>query len=220
MKSIKIEQISFAYDEVDVLHEFSLEIGKEEGCILLAGRNGSGKSTLLNLLCGSLLPYEGAIEREGIHIGYLPFDSPLIDQLSVLDNLRYFYRCFHHKDFDLKEPFIQKVLQTMSIDYLNQRVNKCSSGQKQKAGIAMILLSGADMIVMDEPFVAIDSKSVIQLIELLQEMKKHTTILLTTHTIDQLESLADRLILLNEKDIAIDTKDKEQLHAYFKGDIL
>lgn len=220
MNTIKIEHISFAYDEVDVLHDFTLDIGQEEGCILLAGRNGSGKSTLLNLLCGSLLPYEGDIERDGIHIGYLPFDSPLIEQLSVLDNLRYFYRCFHHQDFDIKEPFIQKVLQAMSIDYLDQRVNKCSSGQKQKAGIAMILLSGADMIVMDEPFVAIDSKSVINLIKLLKEMKEHMTFLLTTHTIDQLDPLADRLILLNEKGIAIDTKDKEQLHAYFKGDIL
>ena len=216
MNSIKIEHLSFAYDEVDVLHDFSLEIG-EEGCVLLAGRNGSGKSTLL---CGSLLPYEGSVERNGIHIGYLPFDSPLIEQLSVLDNLRYFYRCFHHQDFDLQSPFVQKVLQALSVDYLNQRVNKCSSGQKQKAGIAMILLSGADMIVMDEPFVAIDSKSVINLIELLQEMKEHTTFLLTTHTIDQLEPLADRLILLNEKGIAIDTKDKNQLHAYFKGDVL
>ena len=172
------------------------------------------------MMSGSLLPYEGSVERNGIHIGYLPFDSPLIEQLSVLDNLRYFYRCFHHQDFDLQSPFVQKVLQALSIDYLNQRVNKCSSGQKQKAGIAMILLSGADMIVMDEPFVAIDSKSVINLIELLQEMKEHTTFLLTTHTIDQLEPLADRLILLNEKGIAIDTKDKNQLHAYFKGDVL
>ena len=107
MNSIKIEHLSFAYDEVDVLHDFSLEIG-EEGCVLLAGRNGSGKSTLLNLLCGSLLPYEGSVERNGIHIGYLPFDSPLIEQLSVLDNLRYFYRCFHHQDFDLQSPFVQK----------------------------------------------------------------------------------------------------------------
>ena len=218
MKKILIDAISFAYDDEDVLHDFTLEIHAQEGCILLAGRNGTGKSTLLNLLAGALLPYEGIVMREDMTIGYLPFDTPLFEHLSVLDNLRYYYRNFHGKNFVLEDEQVQKILQALSIDYLEQRLDKCSSGQKQKAGIAMILMSGTDIIVMDEPFVAIDSKSCSGLLRLIKEMKSTKTFLLTTHTIEQLEPIADRLILLKEKGIELDTRNHDQIHEYFVED--
>lgn len=216
MKKIEVKQISFAYDEVDVMTDINLTIENKEGCILLAGRNGTGKSTLLNLICGSLLPYEGSVERSGVRIGYLPFDTPLFEYLSLRDNLRYFYRSFHGKDFDEHDPMVEKILDALSIDYMNQRIDKCSSGQKQKAGIAMILMSKADFIIMDEPFVAMDTKSLSNLVVLIQEMKRKTCFLLTTHAIDQLEPVADRLILLKEKGIDLDTRDPQRIHAYFE----
>lgn len=214
MKRIRVNDISFTYDEEDVITQLSFQIEENEGCILLAGRNGTGKSTLLNLLCGSILPYEGEVDRE-LTIGYLPFDSPLFEHLTVLDNFRYFYRSFHGKNFVLQEETVQKILQILSIDYLDQRLDKCSSGQKQKAGIAMILMSGADLIVMDEPFVAIDYKSVIGLIELIKEMKRTTAFLITTHTIEQLEPVCDRLILLKKQELQQDTREKAYIHQYF-----
>lgn len=216
MKKIEVKQISFAYDEADVMKDINLTIESKEGCILLAGRNGTGKSTLLNLICGSLLPYEGSVERGGVRIGYLPFDTPLFEHLSVKDNLRYFYRNFHGKDFDEQDPMIERIIDALSIDYMNQRIDKCSSGQKQKAGIAMILMSKADFIIMDEPFVAMDTKSLSNLVVLIQEMKQDTCFLLTTHAIDQLESMTDRLVVLKEKGIDLDTRDAQLMHAYFE----
>lgn len=218
MKQITMDHVSFAYDDEDVLHDFTLMIQEQEGCILLAGRNGTGKSTLLNLLAGALLPYEGEVIRDEMSIGYLPFDTPLFEHLSVKDNLRYYYRNFRGKDFDIQDSFVQEVLGTLSIDYLEQRLDKCSSGQRQKAGIAMILLSGADLIVMDEPFVAIDSKSCAGLLRLIEKQKQQTTFLLTTHTIDQLEPIADRLILLKEQNVELDTRNREEIHTYFVED--
>ena len=69
----------------------------------------------------------------------------------------------------MQDAAVQEVLQALSIDYLNQRMDQCSSGQEQKAGIACILLSNADMIIMDEPFVAIDAKSSEGLCELISK---------------------------------------------------
>lgn len=220
MKEIIVEDMYFAYDEEFILEDISFKIKEGDGCILLVGRNGAGKSTLINVLCGALKIDEGEIRREKMTIGYLPFNSPLYKNLTILENLRYFYRSFQGRNLDLENTFVKRVLQTLSIDYLNQRFDKCSSGQQQKAGIACILLSGADMIVMDEPFVAIDSKSTSGLIDLIQDMKKSTVMLLTTHTIDRLQSFANRLILLEGKSLVKDTCNVEEIKEYFREDTI
>lgn len=218
MKEIIVEDMYFAYDEKFILEDINFKIQEGDGCILLVGRNGAGKSTLINVLCGALKIDEGEIRRKQMTIGYLPFDSPLYKHLTILENLRYFYRSFQGKDLNLEDRFVNRVIQTLSIDYLNQRFDKCSSGQQQKAGIACILLSGADMIIMDEPFVAIDSKSTLGLIDLIHDMKKDTVILLTTHTIDKLQSFANRLLLLEGKSLVKDTCDIEEMKEYFHED--
>lgn len=218
MKEIIANDVYFGYDEEFILKKISFTIQEGDGCVLLVGRNGAGKSTLINVLCGVLKCDEGEIIRKGMTIGYLPFDSPLYKHLTILENLRYFYRCFQGKNIDLEDRFVKKVVQRLSIDYLHQRFDKCSSGQQQKAGIACILLSGADMIIMDEPFVAIDSRSAVGLISLIREMKEHTVILLTTHTIDKLQPLANRLLLLQGKSLIKDTCNVEEIKEYFHED--
>lgn len=216
MKRLIANEVSFAYDEKYTLENISFTIQKGEGCILLAGDNGAGKSTLLNVLCGVLKIDDGEVIREGLHIAYLPFDSPLYEHLTVLDNLRYFYRCFQKKDFSLKDTFVQHILQTLSIDYLNQRMDQCSSGQRQKASIACVLLSGADMIILDEPFVAIDAKSTQGLLKLIVEMKKDTLFLITSHTIEELQVNTDRLLVLREHKLELDLHGQEEIQNYFK----
>ena len=72
-------------------------------------------------------------------IGYLPFEHPLYPHLSVLENLRYYYRSFRGKNLNLQDEEVQQVLEILSIDFLQQRIDQCSSGQAQKAGIACIL---------------------------------------------------------------------------------
>lgn len=150
---------------------YVFSIHNTEECILLSGKNGAGKSTLLNVLCGFLPADEGRIVNT-LSIGYLPFEHPLYPHLTVLENLRYYYRNFRKKNFSLEDKEVQDVLQILSIDYLQQRIDQCSSGQAQKVGIACILLSGADLIIMDEPFVALDKKSSERLYTWIQEKKK------------------------------------------------
>lgn len=218
MSKLQIEGISFAYDAMleDVFHNIDCTIEKGDGCILLVGENGSGKSTLLNIICGSLEPYDGIMTREDMSVAYLPFENPLFKHLTVLENLRYFYRNFRNCDFDIEDAFVKEVLTVLKIDYLNNRMDKCSSGQKQKAAIACILLSQADLIIMDEPFVAIDAKSTKGFISLLQKLKKDSVILLTTHTIEQLEAFADRLICLKDGNILVDTSSQEKIKEFFQ----
>lgn len=217
MKEIIIKDMYFAYDTEWILKNINIEIHEHDGCILLTGKNGAGKSTLLNVICGFLPADEGSVERKEMTIGYLPFDQPLYPHLSVLENLRYFYRCFQGKNLDLENQEVMEVLDMLSIDYLSQRIDQCSSGQIQKAGIACILLSNADAIIMDEPFVAIDAKSSEKLCEWIQRKKQNQIFLLTSHTTSYILPLVDRLIVLDGQELVMDTKQKEEIKDYFFG---
>ena len=151
-------------------------------------------------------------------IAYLPFHHPLFLHLTVLENLRYFYRSFRGQNFVETDAQVQEVLRVLGIDFLHQRLDQCSSGQSQKAGIACILLSGADMFVLDEPFVALDAQSSERLCAYLQSLGQHHTILITSHTSQHLEPITQRLLLLKDKTISLDTQDKNQIQAFCRED--
>ena len=167
MKRLELCHVSFSYTEEPLIEDLSLTIEEQEGCILLCGRNGAGKSTLLNLICG-LYPHEGEICRDDFHIAYLPYENPLMENETVLSNLQFFSRSFRQKNFHADDEDTRWILDALSIDFLKQRLNTCSSGQKQKAALACLLLSDADMIILDEPFHAVDYYSVHELIQLIQ----------------------------------------------------
>lgn len=217
MKELIVKDMYFAYDTEWILKNINIEIHEHDGCILLTGKNGAGKSTLLNVICGFLPADEGSVERKEMTIGYLPFDQPLYPHLSVLENLRYFYRCFQGRNLDLEDQEVREVLDMLSIDYLSQRIDQCSSGQVQKAGIACILLSNADVIIMDEPFIAIDAKSSEKLCEWIQKKKQNQIFLLTSHTTSYILPLVDRLIVLDGQELVMDTEQKEEIKDYFFG---
>lgn len=218
MKEIIVENLYFSYDDEFIIEDVSFTIDAQQGCTLLVGRNGAGKSTLLNVLCNLMESDGGRITRDGIRIAYLPFDSPLYPHLTILENLRYFYRNFRGKDFDVKDEEVKYVLEALSIDYLSQRFDKCSSGQQQKAGIAVILLSGADVMIMDEPFIAIDATSCHNFVDVIAEMKYNHSFLITTHTIQRLESVCDHILMLDHHKLGLDSRDREVIHQYFKED--
>lgn len=213
--SIQTNHLFFAYDEEDTLQDINITIEEKNGCILLAGTNGSGKSTLLNVLCGFLIPYRGTLERT-MPIAYLPFESPLFPQLTVKENLRYFYRCYNGDDISFKMDAVMEVLNALHIDYLEQRLMKCSSGQKQKVAIAIILLSKAPIIFMDEPFVAIDAQSSAAAIDLIKQQSKERLFVITSHTLEATRSLITRLIHLVDGQIQVDTKDQKEITAYYQ----
>lgn len=212
---IQTENLYFAYDEQDTLQDINITIQEKDGCILLAGTNGSGKSTLLNVLCGFLVPYRGTLERT-VPIAYLPFESPLFPQLTVKENMRYFYRCYNGEDISFQMAAVREVLDVLHIDYLEQRLMKCSSGQKQKVAIAIILLSKAPIVFMDEPFVAIDAQSSAAAIDLIKQQSKERLFVITSHTLEATRSMITRLICLVDGQIQIDTKDQKEITAYYQ----
>lgn len=210
MKVLELNHVCFSYTEEPLIEDLNLKLRSDEGCVVLYGRNGAGKSTLLNLICG-LFPYGGEIIRDDFHIAYLPYDNPLMEDETVLANLQFFSRVFRQKNFSAADADTAWIMDVLSIDFLQQRLAACSSGQKQKAALACLLLSDADMIILDEPFHAVDYYSVHELIALIQRLKKHRLFLITTHQTDIIPQIADRLLLMEKGGLRADVSGQEEV---------
>lgn len=210
MKVLELNHVCFSYTEEPLIEDLNLKLRSDEGCVVLYGRNGAGKSTLLNLICG-LFPYGGEIIRDDFHIAYLPYDNPLMEDETVLANLQFFSRVFRQKNFSAADADTAWIMDALSIDFLQQRLAACSSGQKQKAALACLLLSDADMIILDEPFHAVDYYSVHELIALIQRLKKHRLFLITTHQTDIIPQIADRLLLMEKGGLRADVSGQEEV---------
>lgn len=213
MKTLKASNLSFSYTEYPFLQKINLSIDESDGCIFLVGRNGAGKTTLLNVLNG-LLQYKGKLENT-MKTVLLSFESPLLTNLSVEENLKYYYRCFHKRNFSYEDEQVKKILQALSIHYVKQKVSNCSSGEHKKVALACLLFSDADLMILDEPFVALDYQSVDELMALINEWKHKKVFLITSHSLIQKESFVDRLLCLNEGTLQIDTKNQKEINDYF-----
>ena len=129
----------------------------------------------------------------------------------MLANLQFFSRVFRQKNFSAADADTAWIMDALSIDFLQQRLAACSSGQKQKAALACLLLSDADMIILDEPFHAVDYYSVHELIALIQRLKKHRLFLITTHQTDIIPQIADRLLLMEKGGLRADVSGQEEV---------
>ena len=210
MKVLELNHVCFSYTEEPLIEDLNLKLRSDEGCVVLYGRNGAGKSTLLNLICG-LFPYEGEIIQDDFHIAYLPYANPLMEDEPVLATLQFFSRVFRQKNFSAADADTAWIMDALSIDFLQQRRAACSSGQKQKAALACLLLSDADMIILDEPFHAVDYYSVHELIALIQRLKKQRLFLITTHQTDIIPQIADRLLLMEKGGLRADVSGQEEV---------
>ena len=211
---IELKNISFSYTNESFIENLSLTLSKDAPCILLSGKNGSGKTTLLNLLCELLPVLEGDIDRHDLTIGYLPFQDCLIKDISVLDNFRFYARAFTDHDLDVNDSFYNHLLQIFSITYLHKKVKQCSSGEQKKCAILCLLLSHADLLIFDEPFNALDFQSVLGFLKLIKEMKHEKMFLITTHTMDLIGRIADRLLVMDEGKMIHDYQNNELIEAY------
>lgn len=204
MSIIEVKKIHKSYGKKKVLDGVSFHVEKGE-CVALAGANGCGKSTLLGILAGSLKADDGEILYNGEnpfknksvfykYAGYVPQENPLMDKLSVYDNLRFWY-CDSRRS--MEEDIKQGILGEFGLDeYLKVSVDKLSGGLKKRLSIACALASDPQILIMDEPGAALDiicKEDIKQY--LLKYMQNGGTVILTSHEEAEL-SICNRMYLL------------------------
>ncbi|MBR2387955.1 MAG: ATP-binding cassette domain-containing protein [Clostridia bacterium] len=210
---IKIDNLVKNYGSNCAVDDISFEVKKGE-IVGFLGPNGAGKSTTMNILTGYLSMTSGNVEVAGInmldnpleakkHIGYLPEQPPLYADMTVEEYLIFNYElknCKLNRDKHLEE-----ICEVTKIKDVYKRVIKnLSKGYRQRVGIAQTLIGSPEVIIFDEPTVGLDPKQIIEVRNLIRTLGKEHTVILSTHILQEVQAVCDRIIIINKGKIVAD----------------
>ncbi|MCL2611493.1 MAG: ABC transporter ATP-binding protein [Defluviitaleaceae bacterium] len=202
---LKIENVSISYDNTEALKQFSLTVKAGE-IIALIGPSGCGKSTLLNALAGNITNYDGKITLDDLTINYkeksiglIAQDYGLLPWLKVLDNIALPLKIkkLKVKDYSSK---IDHVMEKLKIAHLKNRYpNGLSGGQKQRVSVAKAFIMQLDLLLMDEPFSALDTITREQTQQLFLEVWEESApiTLFVTHSAEEAVFLGTKIIIMS-----------------------
>lgn len=209
-KIISVENIDFSFGNQTIFKNFSAEFEKESfTCIL--GESGSGKSTLLRLLNGLIIPYKGEIKIENeiltpenliqkrLEMGYVLQGNSLFPHFTVYQNMIYCLKLLNKTDHFCREKITDLLpLVGLKEELINKFPNEISGGQKQRVGIIRAIAHDPKIVLMDEPFSALDSETRDKLQILVKDIhqKLKTTFIMVTHSQHEADVLATKILQL------------------------
>ncbi|TWP22585.1 ATP-binding cassette domain-containing protein [Apibacter muscae] len=218
--SVKIQNLKKRYKDQWALEDINLDIKKGE-IVGLLGPNGAGKTTMMRAITGSLSIDGGKIWIQGLDnqeeafkikslIGYLPENNPLYTDMYVKEYLT-FVANIHRIDPKEIEGVIEKV--GLSPEK-GKKISQLSKGYKQRVGLAQAIIFNPEILILDEPTNGLDPNQIIEIRQLIQELGKEKTVILSTHIMQEVEALCSRVILLNHGKI-IQDKSIEEFQSKF-----
>ncbi len=216
--SISIQKVNKHYGEQLVLNNASFEIGSGE-IVGFLGPNGAGKSTMMKIITG-FVPYETGsvkicdlevkdygLETKGL-IGYLPEHNPLYLEMYVKEYLQ-FVADIYKLGKNSKNRVDEMIeLTGLSSEY-KKKIGQLSKGYRQRVGLAQALIPDPKVLILDEPTTGLDPNQLIDVRNLIAEIGKEKTVLLSTHIMQEVSALCDRVIIINNGNIVADEKEKD-----------
>jgi ABC-2 type transport system ATP-binding protein len=210
--SIKVSSVTKIYKTQKALNAISFSADKGE-VIGFLGPNGAGKSTMMKILTGFIKPNSGAIFVDDIDvllnpleaqkiIGYLPEHNPLYTDMYVREYLQ-FQAAIFKVDKSQIEICIEKVGLTVEA---HKKINQLSKGYQQRVGLAAAILHNPKVLILDEPTTGLDPNQLIEIRALIKELGKEKTVLFSTHIMQEVEAVCDRVIIIKEGEILVDKK--------------
>ena len=213
--SITVNSVSKSYASQKALNNISFSADKGQ-VIGFLGPNGAGKSTMMKILTGFIKPNEGAVFVDDIDvlknpiaaqkvIGYLPEHNPLYAEMYVREYLQ-FQAAIYKVAKSQIEDCIEKVGLTLEAD---KKIHQLSKGYQQRVGIAAAILHNPKVLILDEPTTGLDPNQIIEIRALIQKLGKDKTVLFSTHIMQEVEAVCDRVIIIKKGQILVDKKLKE-----------
>jgi ABC-2 type transport system ATP-binding protein len=210
--SITVQQISKQYGSQKALDSIAFDIKKGE-IVGFLGPNGAGKSTLMKILTTFQTADEGTATVNGFDIateakkvqrsvGYLPEHNPLYTDLYVRE-----YLAFNADVYGVSKSRIQEVIELTGLTpEAYKKIGQLSKGYRQRVGLATALLHNPEVLILDEPTTGLDPNQLVEIRELIKNIGKDKTVFLSTHIMQEVEAICDRVIIINQGKIVTDKK--------------
>lgn len=219
---IKVQNLTKKYGDKLAVDHLTFDVKKGDVLGFL-GPNGAGKSTTMNMLTGYLSATDGKILISGIDmqeepeeakkkIGYLPEVPPLYIEMTVMEYLHFVVRLKKVKRIDNIDDYLCDICKKTGIDQVKKRlIRHLSKGYRQRVGIAQALIGDPEILILDEPTVGLDPKQIAEIRELIRELGSSHTIILSSHILQEIQAVCNRIIIINAGKLMVDQKENEIL---------
>lgn len=207
---IEVKNIIKKYNDQLAVNNVSFDI-KEGEIVGFLGPNGAGKSTMMKIINSYLSCDSGTVRIGGKDIsidpvsskqmvGYLPENNPLYDEMFVREYLEYVSELYKISFSEIEKVIIKTGLSKEA----NKKISQLSKGYKQRVGLAAAIIHNPDYLILDEPTTGLDPNQIIEIRNLIKEFGKEKTVLLSTHIMQEVEAMCDRVIIINNGKIVAD----------------
>jgi ABC-2 type transport system ATP-binding protein len=208
--SIAVENVSKSFGRQQALNSVSFHVNSGEIAGFI-GPNGAGKSTMMKIICGLISPTQGEICINDVNIahnpvkvrsilGYLPENNPLYPDMYVKEYLLYvagFYK--------IRRKLDQRVKEIIDLTGLapekHKKIGILSKGYRQRVGLAQAIIHDPEVLILDEPTTGLDPNQIIEIRNLISELGKEKTVILSTHILQEVEAICRRVIIINKGQI-------------------
>lgn len=227
---ISVEHLTKCYGDFMAVDDLSFEIG--EGHVYgFLGANGAGKSTTMNIMTGCLSATAGTVKIGGFDIfeqpreaknliGYLPEHPPLYMSETPVEYLKFVGEAKGLKGARLEEQVNAVIEQTKIDGVKHRRISNLSKGYRQRVGIAQALLGSPKVIILDEPTVGLDPLQIIEIRDLIKELGKTHTVILSSHILSEVQAICDKILIISKgKLIAFDDTNNLEKNMLSAGEI-
>ncbi|MEY3048625.1 MAG: hypothetical protein RL365_663 [Bacteroidota bacterium] len=231
--SIEVKHLTKFFGEQAAVNDISFEIGRGE-IVAFLGPNGAGKSTTMKMITGYIPASSGSIKVNGITvdvddletrkiIGYLPENNPLYLDMYVKEYLHFVGSIYKIKDLKNR---VNEMIQMVGLELeQHKKIGALSKGYKQRVGLAQAFIHDPEVLILDEPTSGLDPNQLVEIRELIKTIGKEKTIMLSTHIMQEVEAICDRVIIINKGKIvannnqqALDTSPEVQtIYIEFEG---
>jgi ABC-2 type transport system ATP-binding protein len=212
--AISVNQLTKTYGSQTAVNKISFSV--EKGQILgFLGPNGAGKSTTMKILAGYISSTSGEAQLDSdvitvdslitkSKIGYLPEHNPLYLEMYVTEYLNFVGGMFGLEGTVLKDK-VAKVIEMVGLmPEKHKKIEQLSKGYRQRVGLAQALIHDPEVLILDEPTTGLDPNQLVEIRKLIKEVGKNKTIILSTHIMQEVEAICDRVIIINKGNLVAD----------------
>lgn len=215
--SIKVNNVTKTYGKQNALDNISFEINSGE-IVGFLGPNGAGKSTMMKIITGFIPQTEGQVFVNGVEIdpeaidirkqiGYLPEHNPLYLEMYVREYLLFIAGMY--KITNKKEKVEEMIVRTGLSKESSKRISELSKGYRQRVGLAQALIHDPSVIILDEPTSGLDPNQIVEIRDLILKVGKEKTVMLSTHIMQEVEAICDRIIIIDQGKIIAQEQTKD-----------